>query len=81
MNKYFYKNKLNLTVYAQKENFKQAIRQNIYKLKQALNSVDLIPVNIKVIDLKKDAEKIKETKQNNAYSQNMDLGFGINIKA
>lgn len=75
------KNKLDLTVYAQKESFKQAIRQNIYKLKQALNSVDLIPVNIKIIDLKKDEDKIKETKQNNAYSQNMDLGFGINIKA
>lgn len=73
------KNKLDLTIYASKDSFKQSIRENSTKLKQALNSVDLIPINIKIIDMKKE-----ETKDNNAinnpYAQNSDLGFGINIK-
>ena len=45
------KNKLDLTIYASKDSFKQSIRENSIKLKQALNSVDLIPVNINIIDL------------------------------
>ncbi|WP_072680773.1 hypothetical protein [Arcobacter sp. LA11] len=74
------KNKLDLTIYASKDSFKQSIRENSSKLKQALNSVDLIPVNIKIIDLKKEEES-KEVNQTNLYNQNIDLGFGIDIKA
>ncbi len=75
------KNKLDLTIYASKESFKQSIRENSIKLKQALNSVDLIPVNIKIIDLKKDEEKTKESEPSNIYNQNLNLGLGIDIKA
>ncbi len=74
------KNKLDLTIYASKESFKQSIRENSLKLKQALNSVDLIPVNINIIDLKKDEDKVKE-QQEDVYSQNINIGFGIDIKA
>ena len=75
------KNKLDLTIYASNENFKQSIRENSIKLKQALNSVDLIPVNINIIELKKEEEKPKEQQQADLYKQNMNLGFGIDIKA
>lgn len=75
------KNKLDLTIYASNENFKQAIRENSTKLKQALNSVDLIPVNFNIIDLKKEEEKPKEEKQVNQFNQNNNsLGFGVDIK-
>ena len=75
------KNKLDLTIYASKDSFKQQIRENSIKLKQALNKADLIPVNINIIDLKKDEEKPKEQQQADIYSQNTNLGFGIDIKA
>jgi hypothetical protein len=75
------KNKLDLTIYASKESFKQSIRENATKLKQALNSADLIPVNIKIIDLKKEEDQPKETQQVNSFNQDINLGFGINIKA
>lgn len=74
-------NKLDLTIYASKDSFKQSIRENSAKLKQALNSVDLIPVNIKIIDFKKEQEKPKEQQQADVYNQNANLGLGINIKA
>ena len=73
------KNKLDLTIYASKENFKEAIKENISKLKQALNSVDLIPTNIHLIDMKKDETSI-EQKQTDAFSQNLDIGFGVDIR-
>ena len=73
------KNKLDLTIYASKESFKQSIRENSTKLKQALNSVDLIPVNINIIDLKKPSEE--ENQKTNAYNQNINLGFGVDIRA
>lgn len=74
------KNKLDLTIYASNNNFKESVKENVTKLKQALNSVDLIPVNIKIIDLKKEKEKPIE-QPSDVYSQNNNLGFGINIKA
>ncbi|MGE3299885.1 MAG: flagellar hook-length control protein FliK, partial [Arcobacter sp.] len=57
------KNKLDLTVYAQREHFKVAIRDNMQKLKIALNNVDLIPVNIKLLDMK------EENKEENKPTQ------------
>ncbi len=74
------KNKLDLTIYASKESFKQTIRKNFLKLKQALNSVDLIPVNIKIIDLKKE-EEAQKTQSNNIYNnQTSNLGLGLDIR-
>lgn len=76
------KNKLDLTIHASKESFKQAIKENFSKLRVALNSAELIPVNIKIIDLKKEKEETPEVKQQAAYNQdNSNLGLGINIKA
>lgn len=73
------KNKLDLTVYASKEHFKKAIQENIYKLKRALNSVELIPVNIHILNFEN--EKKEEVKKTDIYTQNSDnLGFGIDIK-
>lgn len=69
------KNKLDLTVYAQRDHFKTALRDNMQQLKIALNSVDLIPVNIKLLDLKEENEiKDKPTQAyiNNSYSQNLN---------
>ncbi len=77
------KNKLDLTVYAQREHFKTAIRDNMQKLKIALNSVDLIPVNIKLLDLKEEKEKDEPTQTylNNSYNQSFNLNSGIDIRA
>ena len=69
------KNKLDLTVYAQREHFKIAIRDNMQQLKIALNSVDLIPVNIKLLDLKEEKESSDKPTQayiNNSYNQNLN---------
>lgn len=73
------KNKLDLTVYASKDGLKESIRENMAKLKQALNSANLIPVNINIIDMKKN-EDSKEVKQTNAFNQNSNLGFGVDIR-
>ena len=54
------KNKLDLTIYAQKEEFKIEIRENMQKLKIALNNANLIPVNIKLLDLKEEKEATPE---------------------
>ncbi|MGB6327957.1 MAG: flagellar hook-length control protein FliK [Halarcobacter sp.] len=75
------KNKLDLTIYASKDSFKQAIRENAIKLKQALNKANLIPVNINILNLKEAEDKPKEEQQIEVYSQNINLGFGIDIKA
>ena len=77
------KNKLDLTVYAQREHFKTALRDNMQALKIALNSVELIPVNIKLLDLKDENEsKDEPTKAyiNNSYNQNSNLSSGIDIR-
>lgn len=78
------KNKLDLTVYAQREHFKTALRDNMQQLKIALNNVHLIPVNIKLLDLKDEKEakdKPVQTYINNGYNQNSNLNSGIDIRA
>ncbi len=69
------KNKLDLTVYAQRDHFKTALRDNMQQLKIALNNVDLIPVNIKLLDLKEENESTDKPTQayiNNSYGQNLN---------
>ena len=76
------KNKLDLTVYAQREYFKVAIRDNMQKLKIALNNVDLIPVNIKLLDMKeenKEENKPTQVYMNNAYNQAINSGIEIRV--
>lgn len=75
------KNKLDLTIQAQREHFKADVRDNIQKLKQALNNVDLIPVNIKLLDLKEEEKTLEEKKvqsYSNPYENN--LGSGVDIR-
>ena len=77
------KNKLDLTIYAQREHFKTALRDNMQKLKIALNSVELIPVNIKLLDLKEENKSLEEPAQvymNNSYNQTI-INSGIDIRA
>ncbi|MDX4012166.1 hypothetical protein Q6A86_04110 [Aliarcobacter skirrowii] len=75
------KNKLDLTIYAQREHFKVAIKENLQTLKKALNSVDLIAVNVKLLDLKDDKKEDKlEQKYQNFYEQNI-FSNRIDIKA
>lgn len=75
------KNKLDLTIYAQREHFKIELRDNLQKLKIALNNVDLIPVNIKLLDMK-DEEKQEQPTQiymNNAYNQVINSSIDIRV--
>ncbi|MFY9080957.1 flagellar hook-length control protein FliK, partial [Aliarcobacter butzleri] len=76
------KNKLDLTIYAQREHFKTAIRENMQQLKIALNSVELIPVNVKLLDMKEDNKESSKATQTyiNNYN-NQDLSSGIDIRA
>ncbi|MDN5113982.1 flagellar hook-length control protein FliK [Aliarcobacter butzleri] len=76
------KNKLDLTIYAQREHFKTAIRENMQQLKIALNSVELIPVNVKLLDMKEDnKESSKPTQAYINNYNNQDLSSGIDIRA
>jgi hypothetical protein len=75
------KNKIDLTIHAQREHFKVAVRDHLPNLKKALNDVDLIPVNIKLLDLKEESEKTELEKKtdvfvnpyNNQNSTNVDI--------
>ena len=74
------KNKIDLTIYAQREHFKTAIRDNMQSLKVALNSVDLIPVNIKLLDLKEEQVEKKDPAQTymeNSYSQTISSSIDM----
>jgi len=60
-------NKIDLTIYAQRDHFKTAVKENLQSLKQALNEVELIPVNIKLLDLKEDNEKTTTEKKTDVF--------------
>lgn len=72
-------NKLDLTIHAQREHFKLDLSKNIQKLKQALNNVDLIPINIKILDLKEEEEKTLEEKKVQTYTNPYDNNSGTNV--
>jgi len=75
------KNKLDLTIKTQRDHAKEKFRDNLQKLKQNLNNVNLIPVNIKLLDLKEESEQKEEPTQSyakNAY--NNQLGSSIDIR-
>ena len=73
------KNKIDMTIYVSKDNFKNTFRENLTKLKQALNSVNLIPTNINIIDMKKDIDNEKKV-NNNPYNKNQALNTGLDIR-
>ena len=75
------KNKLDLTIYAQREHFKVAIKENLQTLKKALNSVELIAVNVKLLDMKDDKKEDNlEQKYQNFYKESI-FSNSIDIKA
>ena len=75
------KNKLDLTIQAQREHFKLKLKDNLQKLKQSLNSIDLIPVNIRLLDLK-EIEEVQKNNKSNIYTSNVDdnIDLGLNIR-
>ena len=75
------KNKMDLTIYAQRDHFKTAIKENIKDLKLALNNVDIIPVNIKLLDMKENLEEDTPTSNylNNSYNQSINSGIDIKV--
>lgn len=77
-------NKLDMTIYAQREHFKVALRDNLQKLKLALNEANIIPMHIKLLDMKEESEN-KEQKPTNVYQNNYNNDFitssRIDIKA
>ena len=76
-------NKIDLTISAQREHFKIAVRDNLQSLKKALNDINLIPVNIKLLDLKEDSEKTSINKKTEAFvnQYNNQISTIIDIRA
>ncbi len=75
------KNSLDITVFANTDYAKEMIRDNLGSLKRGLNSIEIIPRNIKILDLKE--EKEVEKQPTNVYTQNnhvTDINFGVDIK-
>lgn len=77
-------NKLDMTIYAQREHFKVTLRDNLQKLKIALNEANIIPMNVKLLDMKEESET-QEQKPTNVYQNNYNNDFitssRIDIKA
>ena len=77
-------NKLDMTIYAQREHFKVTLRDNLQKLNLALNEAIIIPMHIKLLDMKEESEN-KEQKPTNVYQNNYNNDFitssRIDIKA
>ena len=77
-------NKLDMTIYAQREHFKVTLRDNLQKLKLALNEANIIPMHIKLLHMKEESEN-KEQKPTNVYQNNYNNDFitssRIDIKA
>ena len=77
-------NKLDMTIYAQREHFKVTLRDNLQKLKLALNEANIIPMHVKLLDMKEESEN-KEQKPTNVYQNNYNNDFitssRIDIKA
>ncbi len=75
------KNSLDITIFSSTDHAKEMIRDNIGSLKRGLNSIDIIPRNIKILDLKEEKEVTEQP--SNIYAQNntvSDINFGVDIK-
>ena len=68
-------NKLDITLYANKYEFKEFFRNELPQLKQAINKVSLILNNIKILDLEEKQQKVE-----NVYINTQDLSLGLNIR-
>jgi len=72
-------NKLDITLYAEKNSFRNLFNQEIKELKQAINKAGLIPNNIKILDLEENNNKNK--RENLYLSSYHELSLGLDIKA
>ena len=68
-------NKLDITLYANKYEFKEFFRNELPQLKNAINKVSLILTNIKILDLEEKQQKVE-----NVYINTQDLSLGLNIR-
>ncbi|TLS71811.1 hypothetical protein FE246_05140 [Aliarcobacter thereius] len=72
------KNRLDITIYAENKDSKSLIRENISKLKKAFKNIDLVPINIKILDLKIKSDNIFQNFEN--IESEFTLSNKINIR-
>ncbi|OCL91262.1 flagellar hook-length control protein FliK [Aliarcobacter thereius] len=72
------KNRLDITIYAENKDSKNLIRENISKLKKAFKNIDLVPINIKILDLKIKSDNIFQNFEN--IESEFTLSNKINIR-
>ena len=72
------KNRLDITIYAENKDSKSLIRKNISKLKEAFKNIDLVPINIKILDLKIKSDNIFKNFEN--IESEFTLSNKINIR-
>jgi hypothetical protein len=72
-------NKIDITMKAQKEEFRNLVQENIQELKKSLNSVDLMVSNIKLLDFPKD-EDLEESPKSFQNNYNQDITSHIDIR-
>jgi hypothetical protein len=71
-------NHIDISVFAQKEQFIDVFRENLQDLKIGLNKLSLIPSNIHFFDSLKD-EKIKKQAQEFISATQIDIGINIQV--
>jgi hypothetical protein len=77
-----YDKNIEITMHAQQEAFKKHLQSNLQQLKQNLSSVGLIPLSIKLYDLKEQNESNNpkdEFSFINEYAQDLNLGINIRV--
>ena len=70
-------NQLDISMFAQKDEFKNIVQENMPKLKQSINKAGLIASNIRLLDMQKD-DDVK--KQADHFVEQQQIGQGISIR-
>lgn len=70
------KNKLDLSMFNSNEKFKKLVKEHLQTLKKALNSIGLIPVNIRLLEQKTE----EKNKEKEIFNLNHNIGFGVDIR-
>ncbi|OCL85198.1 Flagellar hook-length control protein FliK [Arcobacter porcinus] len=73
------KDKIDITIYAMNKDSKELIKDNISKLRKAFKSIDLVPINIKILDLKKDYDTIFKNFENIESEFNLSNKIDIRV--
>lgn len=71
-------NKLDITLHAQKDNFKHLFKDDLKILKKQINKVGLIPGEIRILELK-DEEKIDKLSPYSNTSPSISMGLDIRV--